>query len=75
MQGALKNDLIGIEFDPKRAGDPILKGEDVLQNRLGVLVDHSKWWDLAAFIKRAAPMFPTLYTMTRLKHLNKSGFP
>ncbi|KAK6925577.1 ABC transporter-like, ATP-binding domain [Dillenia turbinata] len=48
FQGALKNDLIGIEFDPLSAGYPKLKGEDVLQNRLGVSVGRSKWWDLAA---------------------------
>lgn len=40
--------MIGMEFDPLIPGDPKLKGEDILKNMLGMQVDHSKWWDLAA---------------------------
>lgn len=47
MQGAFKNDLIGMEFDPLVPGDPKLKGEIILTTMLGMKTDHSKWWDLA----------------------------
>ncbi|XP_050223015.1 ABC transporter G family member 15-like [Mercurialis annua] len=50
LQGAYKNDLIGVEFDPLEPGGPKLKGEDVLINMLGVNLNHSKWWDLAAVV-------------------------
>jgi len=46
MQGAYKNDLIGLEFDPLVPGDPKLKGEDVIKNMFGIPLDHSKWWNL-----------------------------
>ncbi|XP_059665330.1 ABC transporter G family member 15-like isoform X2 [Cornus florida] len=48
LQGAYKNDLIGLEFDPMYPGDPKLKGEDVIKNLFGIPLDHSKWWDLFA---------------------------
>lgn len=47
MQGAYKNDMIGIEFDPPQPGGQKLKGEWVLTTLLGISLDHSKWWDLA----------------------------
>jgi len=50
MQGAYKNDLIGLEFDPLVPGDPKLKGEDVIKNMFGIPLDHSKWWDLFAVL-------------------------
>lgn len=50
MQGAFKNDLIGMEFDPLEPGDPKLKGEFILKTMLGVRVDNSKWWDIAAIM-------------------------
>lgn len=49
-QGAYKNDMIGLEFDPLMPGDPKVKGEDIITKMLGIQLDHSKWWDLAAVI-------------------------
>ncbi|XP_061359630.1 ABC transporter G family member 15-like [Gastrolobium bilobum] len=48
LEGAYKNDMIGLEFDPLVPGGPKLKGEIVLTTMLGMQVDYSKWWDLAA---------------------------
>ncbi|XP_051118548.1 ABC transporter G family member 15-like [Andrographis paniculata] len=48
LQGAYKNDMIGIEFDSPQPGQPKLKGEMVLTSMLGISINHSKWWDLAA---------------------------
>ncbi|KAK7404312.1 hypothetical protein VNO78_05105 [Psophocarpus tetragonolobus] len=50
LQGAFKNDMIGMEFDPLEPGGPKLKGEMVLKTMLGIQVDVSKWWDLAVVI-------------------------
>ncbi|KAF7833699.1 ABC transporter G family member 15-like [Senna tora] len=50
LQGAYKNSMLGVEFDPLVPGDPKLKGEVILKTMLGMQVDHSKWWDLAAVI-------------------------
>ncbi|KAH6812976.1 ABC-2 type transporter family protein [Perilla frutescens var. frutescens] len=47
LQGAYKNDMIGLEFDPPEAGQPKLKGSVVLTTLLGIPLRHSKWWDLA----------------------------
>lgn len=46
-QGAFKNDLMGLEFDPLEPGGAKLKGEFILKTMLGIKVDNSKWWDLA----------------------------
>ncbi|PKI57730.1 hypothetical protein CRG98_021797 [Punica granatum] len=48
LQGAYKNDMIGLEFDPLFPGDPKLKGEDILKDTLKIKVSYSKWWDVAA---------------------------
>ncbi|XP_054796036.1 ABC transporter G family member 12-like [Prosopis cineraria] len=48
LQGAYKNDMMGLEFDGMNPGDPKIKGEFILRTVLGLQVDHSKWWDLAA---------------------------
>ncbi|XP_010269756.1 PREDICTED: ABC transporter G family member 15-like [Nelumbo nucifera] len=50
LQGAYKNDLIGLEFYPSSPGEPKLKGEDIIQKMLGIQLDHSKWWDLSIVI-------------------------
>ncbi|KAG6761006.1 hypothetical protein POTOM_034195 [Populus tomentosa] len=50
LQGAYKNDMIGLEFDPLVPGGPKLKGEEVLTTVLGISLDHSKWWDLSAVL-------------------------
>lgn len=48
LQGSYKNDLLGLEFDPLLPGDPKLTGEYVITHMLGIELNHSKWWDLAA---------------------------
>ncbi|KAH1158320.1 hypothetical protein AAZX31_11G092100 [Glycine max] len=48
LQGAFKNDMIGMEFDSLEPGGPKLKGEIILKTMLGIRVDISKWWDLVA---------------------------
>ncbi|KAK6141685.1 hypothetical protein DH2020_024578 [Rehmannia glutinosa] len=48
LQGAYKNDMIGIEFEGPQPGEPKLKGEVVLTSLIGISLNHSKWWDLAA---------------------------
>ncbi|KAK4788327.1 hypothetical protein SAY86_019646 [Trapa natans] len=48
IQGAYKNDLIGLEFDPLIPGEHKLKGEDIITTMFGISLDHSKWWDLGA---------------------------
>ncbi|KAJ0467146.1 putative ABC transporter, AAA+ ATPase domain, ABC-2 type transporter [Helianthus annuus] len=50
LQGALKNDMIGIEFDGPFEGDAKLSGEFILTTMLGISVEHSKWWDLAVVV-------------------------
>ncbi|KAK9939606.1 hypothetical protein M0R45_016297 [Rubus argutus] len=50
IQGAYKNDYLGLEFDPMIPGDPRLSGEYVVTNTFGIPIDHSKWWDLAAIV-------------------------
>ncbi|KAI3449992.1 hypothetical protein Pfo_006657 [Paulownia fortunei] len=48
LQGAYKNDMIGIEFESLQPDQPKLKGEVVLTSLIGISLSHSKWWDLAA---------------------------
>ncbi|KAJ4971086.1 hypothetical protein NE237_004185 [Protea cynaroides] len=50
LQGAYKNDLVGLEFDPLVPGDPKLKGEVIIQTIFGMNMDHSKWLDLTALL-------------------------
>ncbi|KAE8682936.1 ABC transporter G family member 13 [Hibiscus syriacus] len=50
LQGAYKNDMVGLEFDGFIPGGPKLKGDVVLTTMLGINLEHSKWWDLAAVI-------------------------
>lgn len=50
MQGAYKNDFLGLEFDPMIPGDPKLRGDFIIQHMFGIPIDHSKWWDLAAIV-------------------------
>ncbi|GFZ18158.1 ABC-2 type transporter family protein [Actinidia rufa] len=50
LQGAYKNDLIGLEFEPMVPGDPKLTGKYVIENMLRITIDHSKWWDLFALV-------------------------
>ncbi|KAG6519629.1 hypothetical protein ZIOFF_023126 [Zingiber officinale] len=48
LQGNLKNDLIGLEFDPLVPGSPKLRGTYIIEHMLGVSLKHSKWLDLMA---------------------------
>ncbi|KAL8156488.1 ABC transporter G family member 15-like isoform X2 [Apium graveolens] len=48
LQGAYKNDILGLMFDPLIPGDPQISGEDVITTMYGLSLDHSKWWDLFA---------------------------
>ncbi|KZV39222.1 ABC-2 type transporter family protein isoform 1 [Dorcoceras hygrometricum] len=50
LQGAYKNDMIGIEFESPIFGQPKLKGEEVLTSVMGISLKHSKWWDLTVVI-------------------------
>ncbi|KAH9741423.1 ABC transporter G family member 15 [Citrus sinensis] len=50
IQGAYKNDFLGVEFDPMFPGEPKLKGEDIIKNTFGISIDRSKWWDLSAIV-------------------------
>ncbi|VVB00574.1 unnamed protein product [Arabis nemorensis] len=46
LQGAFKNEMIGVEYDPLFPLAPKMKGEVILQTLLGVNPAHSKWVDL-----------------------------
>nr|GMD61757.1 ABC transporter G family member 15-like [Ipomoea batatas] len=50
LQGAYKNDMLGLEFDAMNPGDPKLTGEVIMTAVLGLSVSYSKWWDLGAVI-------------------------
>ncbi|KAG6513112.1 hypothetical protein ZIOFF_023420 [Zingiber officinale] len=48
LQGNLKNDFIGREFDPLVPGAPKLSGEYIIEHIMGVSLNRSKWLDLMA---------------------------
>ncbi|XP_031113512.1 ABC transporter G family member 15-like [Ipomoea triloba] len=50
LQGAYKNDMLGLEFDAMNPGEPKLTGEVIMTAVLGLSVSYSKWWDLGAVI-------------------------
>lgn len=50
LQGAYKNDLLGLEFDPLVPGDPKLSGEVIIRTMYRMPLEHSKWWDLTALV-------------------------
>lgn len=50
MQGAYKNDFIGLEFDPLLPGDRKLTGDEIIKKYFGVSVNRSKWWDLSIVV-------------------------
>jgi hypothetical protein len=47
LQGAYKNDLIGLEFEPMMPGQPKLTGEYIITKMMGLSLNHSKWLDLS----------------------------
>lgn len=50
LQGAYKNDMIGMEFESMEPGGPKLTGEYVMKSILGLELNHSKWFDLAVIL-------------------------
>ncbi|VFQ95549.1 unnamed protein product [Cuscuta campestris] len=50
LQGAYKNDMLGLEFDAINPGESKLTGEVIITGVLGLSVAHSKWWDLGVVI-------------------------
>nr|ADN33921.1 white-brown-complex ABC transporter family protein [Cucumis melo subsp. melo] len=50
LQGAYKNDLIGLEIDSGLQGGLKIKGEVILEMLLGYQAHHSKWLDLGAVL-------------------------
>ncbi|CAL1409645.1 unnamed protein product [Linum trigynum] len=67
LQGAFKNDMIGLEIDPLVPGGPKLKGEAYLTRVLGINVRHSKWWDLAAVVATIIAYRLIFYAVLKLK--------
>ncbi|XP_011080364.1 ABC transporter G family member 12 [Sesamum indicum] len=67
LQGAYKNDMIGIEFENPQAGQPPLQGEVVLTSLLGISLSHSKWWDLAAVAANLVVYRLLFFSMLKLK--------
>ncbi|MED6109466.1 ABC transporter G member 15 [Stylosanthes scabra] len=67
IQGAYKNDLLGLEFDPMIPGDPKLTGKYVITHMLGIELNHSKWWDLAALILILIAYRLLFFTILKLK--------
>ncbi|KAK9071606.1 hypothetical protein SSX86_008035 [Deinandra increscens subsp. villosa] len=48
LQGAYKNDMLGLVFDGLAPGDPKMTGEEVITKMFRLPLSHSKWWDLCA---------------------------
>ncbi|KAL0342841.1 UNVERIFIED_CONTAM: ABC transporter G family member 15 [Sesamum calycinum] len=67
LQGAYKNDMIGIVFENPQAGQPPLQGEVVLTSLLGISLSHSKWWDLAAVAANLVVYRLLFFSMLKLK--------
>jgi hypothetical protein len=67
MQGAYKNDMIGLEFDSSVPGGPKIKGELILTSILGVELDHSKWWDLGAIVAILISLKLLFFAILKLK--------
>nr|XP_016511792.1 PREDICTED: ABC transporter G family member 15-like isoform X3 [Nicotiana tabacum] len=69
LQGAYKNDLIGLEFEGIIPGDQTmkLKGEVIISSVLGFSVKHSKWWDLGVVIAILISYRLLFYIVLKLK--------
>ncbi|TKY62630.1 ABC transporter G family member 15 [Spatholobus suberectus] len=50
VTGQFKNDLIGLEFEPKVLGNTKIKGEEILHVTFEIRTDYSKWWDLGVLV-------------------------
>ncbi|CDP09281.1 unnamed protein product [Coffea canephora] len=67
LQGAYKNDMIGLEFEPLQPGEPKLKGEFIITKILGFSTDHSKWWDLAVVLAISISYRMLFYIILKLR--------
>ncbi|XVF04755.1 hypothetical protein REPUB_Repub05bG0112500 [Reevesia pubescens] len=67
LQGAYKNDFIGLEFDPLLPGDKKLTGEEIIRKYFGVPVDRSKWWDLSIVVLILVCYRLLFFTILKLK--------
>lgn len=69
LQGAYKNDLIGLEFDTRMPGEEMMKmkGEIIISSVLGFSVKHSKWCDLGVVIAILISYRLLFYTILKLK--------
>nr|GLL43345.1 ABC transporter G family member 15-like [Ipomoea trifida] len=67
LQGAYKNDMLGLEFDAMNPGDPKLTGEVIMTAVLGLSVSYSKWWDLGAVIAILIGYRLVFYTVLKLR--------
>ncbi|XP_024962477.1 ABC transporter G family member 15-like [Cynara cardunculus var. scolymus] len=48
LQGAYKNDMLGLVFDGLTPSDPKMTGAEVITKMYRLPLNHSKWWDLFA---------------------------
>ncbi|XP_055833324.1 ABC transporter G family member 15-like [Solanum dulcamara] len=69
LQGAYKNDLIGLEFDPVMPGAQMkkMKGKEIISSVLGFSVKHSKWCDLGVVIAILISYRLLFYIILKLK--------
>ncbi|KAL8172155.1 hypothetical protein V2J09_023959 [Rumex salicifolius] len=67
IEGQLKNDLLGREFNPMIPGEPKLTGETILRELLGDDVNHSKWWDMAIVIFLSLCYRVVFYLLVKFK--------
>nr|GMD24487.1 ABC transporter G family member 15-like [Ipomoea batatas]GME18250.1 ABC transporter G family member 15-like [Ipomoea batatas] len=67
LQGAYKNDMLGLEFEPINSSEVKLNGEVILTTILGISVEHSKWWDLGAVIAILASYRLAFFVVLKLR--------
>ncbi|KAL3529931.1 hypothetical protein ACH5RR_009253 [Cinchona calisaya] len=67
LQGAYKNDMIGLEFEPLQPGQPKLTGEFIIKHILGFSLNHSKWWDLAVVLAISISYRLLFYIILKLR--------
>ncbi|KAM5558749.1 ABC transporter G family member 15-like [Rosa sericea] len=67
IEGQLKNDMIGIEFDSPVQGEPKMKGEIILREMFGINPESSKWWNLAALACLLVGLRLIFYVVLRYK--------
>ncbi|CAN0901808.1 ABC transporter G family member 15 [Linum grandiflorum] len=67
LEGAYKNDMIGLQIEPLIPGGPTLSGEAFLTTVLGINIEYSKWWDLAAVVAILVVFRLIFYVVLKLK--------